>query len=420
MLAQLIQDKTEAALKVLHAAKAIKDELSDAVVWPADKQEQFDKAMGEFAALHAEVEQLKKRQEAETHLDAQYAHYTAPVHTVTTRGAEAQAARPSAHREAWHKFLQYGLALCNEAERELLMRGPVERHALISSNDLLGGSLVPDEFYAELISDMAGFAVMRPMCRVRPTVRGAGTFLTIKASSNKAYPSGLAGNWKAEGSVTGGDALTTQNQPTFGRERVPVHIWQPNVIEITPEMLEDPVVDLEAEVRRILAETKSLDEDYGFIAGSGVGMPMGLLNSGADVVHSGHDTNWTYAGLVGVYTALPAQYRQRATWLMNSLTYGLVLLLETSAGFPIFPPNQLPTQILARPVKTSEFMPDGNTHTNKSLVFGDFSYYAIADRRDLRVQRLVERYAPNVALLATARTGGQPLRSNAFIIGDND
>jgi len=41
-------------------------------------------------------------------------------------------------------------------------------------------------------------------------------------------------------------------------------------------------------------------------------------------------------------------------------------------------------------------------------------YYLIADRQEMRIQRLAERFAPNVGLLATARVGGQTLRTAAF------
>jgi len=98
---------------------------------------------------------------------------------------------------------------------------------------------------------------------------------------------------------------------------------------------------------------------------------------------------------------------------MNSSTYGDILQLESSGGFSLFPPNSLPGTLFNRPISFSEFMPDVGAGT-VPIVFGDFSYYWVADRHQLRVQRLAERFAPNVGLLATARYGGQPVRSNAF------
>jgi len=90
-------------------------------------------------------------------------------------------------------------------------------------------------------------------------------------------------------------------------------------------------------------------------------------------------------------------------------------LLEDSAGNPIFPTNQIPTQLFGRPIAVSEFMPDVAASAIP-VIFGDFSRgYGIVDRMDLRIIRLNERYAPNVGLLAVARVGGQMLLSQPFV-----
>ena len=51
------------------------------------------------------------------------------------------------------------------------------------------------------------------------------------------------------------------------------------------------------------------------------------------------------------------------------------------------------------------------------MIFGDFRSYFIAERLDLMVQRLVERFAPNLGFLASARIGGQVVRTSAFRLG---
>jgi HK97 family phage major capsid protein len=280
--------------------------------------------------------------------------------------------------------------------------------------DNLGGFLVPDDWFNELIKDLPGFTVMRPLCRVRRTMRQTGTFMTVRSGTNP-YSSGLSGNWKAEGYVVGGTAPPTQDQPTFGLERVPTHIWSPDVIEITIDLLEDAAIDLDAEVRGLLAEVKGLDEDWAFLKGPGGGLPQGIMTvPGVATVPSGVSGGQTYAGIVNLYTSLPAQYRPRATWIMNSLTYGLLLLVSDDQNRPLFPVNQLVNQLFNRPIAFSEFMDDGDTGGNHPILFGDFSYYGIVDRRDMRIQRLTERYAPNIGLLAYARTGGQPLKTGPF------
>jgi HK97 family phage major capsid protein len=410
---QLIKMRREEALTALNQARAIKTELADAVVWPADKTAAFEAHMADFQKFHSEAEQLNARQTHLAVMEEQHAAYTTPVTAIAHQGPDgpgdtAEVLAQRVHREAYGKYLRHG-------EGPLL---PAERQALLTTVDQLGGALVPDYDFNELIRLLTGFSVMRRLARVRQTQRQTGTFMTVAAGTQPQYATGLAGSWKPEGWVVGGNNLPTQDQPRFGRERVPTHIWSPDVIEITTDLLEDAVIDLEAELRQILAETKALDEDWAFLRGTGVGMPQGLLTmTGLTTIPTGVAAGVNYSGIVNLFTGLPAQYRGRSTWLMNSLTYGLVLLIADDQNRPLFPVNALVNQLFGRPIEISEWMPNGNVGGNDAIVFGDFSYYAIVDRRDMRIQRLTERFAPNVGILATARTGGQALRAEPFRVG---
>ena len=323
-----------------------------------------------------------------------------------------------AHAEA---FTAYILGDNRGAMQEFEKAGfkPSESMALVSTTGDLGGFLVPDEFRNEVLRDLAGFAVMRPMCRVERTGKSALVFPSLASATTDAdiYSSGYAGAWKAEGYVTGGTAPTVQNQPTFGQTRIPVHAWAPNAVEVTQELLSDNEADLDGILAEVIAETLALDEDSGFLNGSGVNQPLGLTNtlSGTTVtaVNSGHATALTYEGLIDLWTNIPAQYRQNMRFLMSSLTYGAILKLKDGNGMPIFPVNATPGTLWGKPIAFSEFMAEIAADTHP-IVAGDFRYYGIADRQELRVQRLVERYAPNIGILPTARVGGQVMRTAAF------
>ena len=296
---------------------------------------------------------------------------------------------------------------------------PMESMALLSTTGDLGGFLVPDDVRNEVLTDLAGFAVMRGMCRVERTGSSALVFPGIQSATTDAdlYSSGYTGAWRPEGYVTGGTAPSTQNQPKFGQTRIPVHVWAPNAVEVTQELLADSGADLDSILSRVIAETLGLDEDAGFINGDGVGKPLGVNNSlsGLSIteVNTGHATQMTYEGIIRLFSNLPAQYRQNARWLLNSLTLGEIMLIKDGEGRPLFPINAIPGQLLGKQMVFSEFMPDIGAGTNP-MIFGDFNYYGIADRMELRIQRLNERFAPNVGLLPTARVGGQPLRTAAF------
>ena len=293
---------------------------------------------------------------------------------------------------------------------------PEEAHALISTNDELGGFLTDDDFRAMVIRDLAGRATMRPMCRVIRTGSPAVVIPTVNAydTKGKTYSTKYSGSWKREGYVTGGTAPPTQDQPRFGNVRIPVHVWAPDAVELTTELLSDARTNIMSLLAEVIAETQRLDEDSAFTDGDGDGKPEGVMaNSDIQEVASGTSGEVTYDGLITLWTTLPAQYRSNMRWVMNSLTYGAILKLKDTDNRPLFPVNSMPGTLWGRSIAFNEFMPDVAADAFP-IIIGDFRYYAIVDRMELRMKRLVERYAPNLGLLPSQRVGGQVLRPVAF------
>jgi HK97 family phage major capsid protein len=297
---------------------------------------------------------------------------------------------------------------------------PQEAFALVSGVADLGGYLVSDDMQAEIIRNLAAFSEFRGLCRTVTTSGPAAVFPTIAPRTGAGasiYPSTFAGSWKPEGYVTGGTAPTVQNNPRFGQARVPVFTWAPDAIELTQELIADAKADVEGVIAELIAETLALDAEDKGINGVGDVGPLGLLNTTTDnaltATNSGDADEITYNGLVDVQFKVPSQYRRNGAYLMASLTFAKTLKLKDGQQMPIFPVNQVPGTLFGKRVAFSDLMPIEGTDTFP-VIFGDFRYYVIADRQELRIQRLVERFAPNVGLLPTAREGGMPIRTDAF------
>jgi len=400
--------------------------------WTAQDQEKKEKARKDFEQFNNDLVKLQGKQKEEQALAHAEALYKDPVTRVPVHGPEStgpsekqelEKKKKEEHRAAFHAYLKAPKGLGERAAmEELKSYKPEEIHALLTTTGSLGGFLVPEDFKLEVIKDLAGFAVIRPLARVMPTNRDTAVVPTIVAASSTraahGYTSGFTGAWKQQRTSSGGaTALTTQDQPKFGQERIPIHNWEPNAIELSRETLEDSAADLDAILAEIIAEVRALDEDYEFINGTGVGRPEGLLSTSANIatVITGSKTALTFAGLENLKMTLRAQYRQNATWLMNSLTFAAAMVLETSAGADLIFKQMLlePGKFMQHPIVFSEFMADIG-EDKKPILFGDFRHYVIADRQDLRVQRLEELFAPNVGLRPYARLGGQTVRPNAF------
>ncbi len=308
------------------------------------------------------------------------------------------------------------------AQQKLLESAP-EQFALLTSTGETGGYMVPEDFQAQVIRDLAGFSVFRSYARVERTSRDVMVWPSIvsptAANLKKGYSSRYAGSWKAQRTASGGaTALTVQNQPLVEQERIPICRWEPDATELSVELMEDPIASIETILAEIIAETKGLDETAAFTNGDGQGQPTGIDQESFTAVNSGAATALKYnpaaKGLLALYGTLPAQYRANASWCMNSLSYTAALGIETTGNNIVFPPNALPNTMITRPVMFDEFMPDVAANSYP-IILGDFRYYIIADRTELRIQRLVERAAPNVAFLAYARLGGKTVRTGAFV-----
>ena len=83
--------------------------------------------------------------------------------------------------------------------------------------------------------------------------------------------------------------------------------------------------------------------------------------------------------------------------MLNDSTIKAVRKLKDSTGQYLWQPSLMagtPDTLLGRPVKTSAYMPVIAAGA-KTIAFGDFSYYWIADRQGRSFKRLNELYAAN-------------------------
>lgn len=399
----------------------------------AEKKESFEKAMKDvetFMAACQRTEQLLSAEETANRVTNTLPNDPAEAHRESGRAERGVVSKETAERfaagirECQMAYLRHGerspayQTAVSKLDAQTTALGPDERQALVGNVGSLGGALVTEDFKAEVIKNMAGLSVaLASGVRVVPCSSNTLVFPSILGGTDP-WSTGFSGAWRPAGSVgTDGSAPAVQNQPTFGNERIPVHEWQPDSIVVDPSLLEDAAVPLESILQEAIAETQSMDWDYAFLRGTGIGQPRGLhdyIGAGISTVNSGDASLLTYAGLVNLVYTLPAQYREGAVFYMKSLTFGAILQLKDSANQPIMYSGSVPGTLFGKKVWMTEHMP-AVTGSAKPVLFGNPRYYVVASRRDLRVQRLVERFAPNVAFLPTARVGGGLVRPVAFV-----
>lgn len=137
-----------------------------------------------------------------------------------------------------------------------------------------------------------------------------------------------------------------------------------------------------------LARCFGKGENDGFINGTGVDMPTGLLSeSGANVGVTA--SALSFDDVIRLYFSVDKQYREKGAWLMNDETALALRLLKDADGNSLW--NHANDTILGKPVYINSAMPSV-APGEKVLAFGDYSFYWIVEREPISVRVLREKF----------------------------
>lgn len=283
---------------------------------------------------------------------------------------------------------------------------PSVLNALQEGTDSEGGYLVPDEFERTLVEALEEENVFRTLAHVIKTSSGDRK-IPVVASKGTA-------SWVDE------EGAYTESDDAFSQVSIGAYKLG-TMIKVSEELLADSVFDLEAYISKEFARRIGAREEESFFNGDGKGKPLGILaaKDGAEVgVTAASATAITADEVIDLFYSLKAPYRKNAVWVLNDATVKQIRKLKDSTGQYLWQPSLVagtPDTILGRPVKTSAFMPTAAAGA-KTIAFGDFKYYWIADRQGRTFKKLSELYAANgqVGFMGTQRVDGKLILPEAI------
>ncbi len=269
------------------------------------------------------------------------------------------------------------------------LRGESLRNALKEGSDGAGGYLVPDEFEKKMAKALEEENVMRKISNViyskydlkipGVAVKGAATWID---EENKFVESDV-----------------TFNQTVIRAYKVGT------AIRVSDELLEDSVFDIEDYMIKEFARRIGSAEEKAFLTGDGINKPLGLINY---ALVGATAENLTLDAVIDLFYSINERYRNKSVWVMNDSTLQRLCKEKSALGRNIWNKDLAktdePIYLLDRPVFTTNAMPEPETG-NCPILFGDFSYYWIAERGKYSLKRLSEVYATNgqVGFLASKR-----------------
>ena len=272
-------------------------------------------------------------------------------------------------------------------------------NALQIGTDSEGGYLVPDEYERTLVEALEEENVFRQLARVIQTSSGDRK-IPVVATKGTA-------SWIDE------EGAYTESDDSFGQVSIGAYKLA-TLVKVSEELLNDSVFDLEAYISREFARRIGNKEEEAFFTGDGTGKPLGVLaaTGGAEIgVTAASATAFTADEVFDLFYSLKAPYRKNAVFLMNDSSVKALRKLKDGNGQYLWQPSLTagtPDMLLGRPVYTSAFMP-AMAASAKSILFGDLSYYWVADRQGRSFRRLGELYATTgqVGFLASQRVDGK-------------
>ena len=282
---------------------------------------------------------------------------------------------------------------------------PNVTNALQIGTDSEGGYLVPDEYERTLVEALEEENIFRQMAKVIQTSSGDRK-IPVVASKGTA-------SWIDE------EGAFPESDDSFGQVSIGAYKLG-TMIKVSEELLNDSVFDLQSYISREFARRIGAKEEEAFFTGDGKGKPLGVLAAagGAETgVTAASATAVTADELMDLYYSLKSPYRKKSVWVLNDSTIKAIRKLKDGNGQYLWQPSLTagtPDTILGRPVKTSAYMPVLAAGA-KTIAFGDFSYYWIADRQGRSFKRLNELFAATgqVGFLASQRVDGKMILAEA-------
>lgn len=335
-------------------------------VLSADDRATYEKMEQEIVDLGKEIGIIERREA----LDLEMSKPTsAPISTNPNAKTEEKTGRSS---DEYKK--SFWLAMRNK-------KNPYEAvNALQIGTDSEGGYLVPDEYESTLIEKLHDENIIRQYATV------------IKSSNGDKKITVVAGY--GEATWTDEEAAYTESDDSFGVITLGAHKLT-SIIKVSEELLNDSAFDLEQYISKEFVRRMAAAEENAFINGTGTGRPTGILQTAETGKTTAAAAAITADEVIDLYHSLRSPYRKNAVFIANDSTVKAIRQLKDSNGMYLWQPGLKegqPDTLIGNRIISSAYMPEIGAG-KKPILFGDISYYWIADRQGSTFQRLNELYA---------------------------
>ena len=312
-------------------------------------------------------------------------------------------------RTIWHKNPR--------PDEEKLAKIGAIMNAYSSVDPAAGGFLIPETMRSDILQLALETSIVRPRATV--ITMGSSTQLMPYVDSTTNVGSvfgGMIFYWKPES----GDLTATEAK--FGRLRLEAN--KLTGLAAVPNELWSDAPALTSFLMQAIPKGLSFYEDNAFINGSGVGEPLGFLESTAliAITKDGGQVADTITSnnVLTMFSRMLPSSLESAIWIANQTTFKELMTLSISVGVGGVPVSLVDISaaprmsMLGRPLIISEKVP--TLGDQGDLNFVDLAYYLIGDRQAVSLETSEHIYflSDETALRVIERVDGRPWVQSAF------
>ena len=323
--------------------------------------------------------------------------------------------------EAFKKALKNGYGNLTKEEKEKIPQVSggwdmpntpgFSQKTLTVTDDTTGGFFAPPEFDTTILKGLTLYSPMRENARVRTT-----SARSVQMGKRTGV---ISAAWTAEKKTR-----TVTEGFSLGRIEIPTHEMY-SLVKISEQDLEDPVIDIEAEVRLEMSEQFGVAENYAYLLGDGIMQPEGLLtNTDIPTIKANSTSVISVDRLISMQYDLPSAYAQNCKFFMHRKVMGLLRQLKYTVATDtyIWQPgmqNGAPPTLLGDSYVEFPDMISAVASAGKLIGYGDINKtYTVVQRVGMAFKRLAERWAEDavIGVYARMRVGGQVVFPDAMRI----
>jgi HK97 family phage major capsid protein len=225
---------------------------------------------------------------------------------------------------------------------------------------------------------------------------------------------------KATAAIVGEGVTATASEPNIANTKT-IQLYKDTLeFAITEELLADTASNYEEFLMNEIARAMAVSVNTFIIKGTGSSQPYGIYARVTNDVPLGATTA-TSAQILSVSTGINGEYMTdgETGWIMRNATWGVARGLDlANTGMLLTSMEGGVRRIESWPVALSEQVDAYGTSTNEPLIFGNFNYYAFAERTaGVQIERDYNPRTGVTYMIAKWRFGGDVTQPEAFAIG---